>query len=91
MSIGALVEKMLCGTQQGPHRRNKKVRSAYIWASAFWQVSVLAGGSTLTYLSGNGWWVGGAVILVLMGSAGLKSRLDAWRDEDSRNRYDWER
>ncbi|WP_407473550.1 hypothetical protein [Sulfitobacter sp. PM12] len=54
------------------------MKAAYIWASAFWQVSVLAGGSTFTYISGNGWWIVGGLILMILGSQGLSSRLDKW-------------
>lgn len=56
------------------------MRSAYIWASAFWQISVLAGGATLTHISGNGWWIVGAVILKILGAQGLSDRLDRWQE-----------
>ena len=55
------------------------MKAAYIWASAFWQVSVLAGGATLTFFSSNGWWIGGAVVLAALSAIGLSARLDSWQ------------
>lgn len=51
---------------------------AYIWASALWQISVLFGGAAFTYKSGNGWWVAGAIILVLLASTSLDKRVSKW-------------
>lgn len=58
------------------------MKTAYIWASAFWQVSVLAGGATFTYLSGNGWWIAGAIILSALSGDSFGKRLDKWQGGD---------
>lgn len=66
------------GETQEQWLEGDEMKAAYIWASAFWQVSVLAGGATLTYLSGNGWWIGGAIVLMLLSGSSVSVRLDSW-------------
>jgi hypothetical protein len=59
------------------------MKAAYIWASAFWQVSILAGGATMTHLSGNGWWITGALIMTFLSGYSFSKRLDGWRDDEA--------
>lgn len=58
---------------------------AYIWTSAFWQISVLAGGAYMTHLSGSAWWIAGAVILMLMTGYSFSLRMDEWTKQKTHN------
>lgn len=60
------------------------MRAAYIWANAFWQVSLLAGGAVMTYLDQSVWWIFGAIILMLLGSVGFAKQMDKWTATDTK-------